>query len=137
MTKAFTQNMFYNGPMSRKLSKPRPPLGARLAELRKAAGLTQMELAELVDESQQNIAYWEQIDKPPRSDAIPKLAKVLGVRAEELLTLEKATPLRRGGPVGKVRLLFEEVSRLPRQQQNKIVEFVSAVVSQYKSSANF
>jgi hypothetical protein len=35
---------------------------------------------------------------------------------------------------GKVRKLFEEVSRLPRRQQEKVVEFVSAFVKQYQDS---
>jgi len=105
-----------------------------LVELRKAAKLTQTELAELVGESQTNIAYWEQSDKPPRSDVLPKLAEVLGVRVEHLLTAETLL-VRRGGPVGKARRVFEEVSRLPRREQNRVVEFVSALVSQYKAHA--
>jgi len=103
-------------------------------QLRKAAGLTQAEVAHLVGEKQQNIAYWEQSDKPPRSDVLPKLAEVLGVSVEVLLSID-AAPKRRGGPVGQVRRVFEEVSRLPRREQKKVVEFVSALVSQYKSQA--
>jgi hypothetical protein len=36
----------------------------------------------------------------------------------------------------KVRNLFEEVSELPRRQQDKVVEFVSALVEQYKRKAS-
>jgi hypothetical protein len=39
---------------------------------------------------------------------------------------------RKAGPVGKVRKIFEEVSQLPRQQQEKIVEFVSVFLRQYQ-----
>ncbi|MBK7951648.1 MAG: helix-turn-helix transcriptional regulator [Deltaproteobacteria bacterium] len=46
--------------MPRKLQRTRPKQGSRLAALRRAAGLTQTELAQLVGETQQNIAYWEQ-----------------------------------------------------------------------------
>ncbi|OGR15198.1 MAG: hypothetical protein A2341_07150 [Deltaproteobacteria bacterium RIFOXYB12_FULL_58_9] len=120
--------------MARKLSKDRPPQGARLAELRKAAGLSQTELANLIDVPQQNIAYWEQAEKPPRSDVLPRLAEVLGVKVEQLLDVN-ASLKRHGGPVGKVRRVFEDVSRLPRRQQEKVVEFVSALVDQYKRSA--
>ena len=35
---------------------------------------------------------------------------------------------------GKVHKVFEEVSKLPRRQQEKIVEVVSALVSQYAQS---
>lgn len=38
---------------------------------------------------------------------------------------------RKSGPTGKMHKIFEEVSKLPRRQQEKIVEVVSALVSQY------
>ena len=46
--------------------------------------------------------------------------------------LDKIPIERRNGPVRKVRKLFEGVSELPRRQQDKVVEFVSALVEQYK-----
>jgi transcriptional regulator with XRE-family HTH domain len=101
--------------------------------LRQAAGLSQAELARAVGESQQNIALWEQSDKPPRSDVLPKIAKALGVSIDVLLNVELAPrPPRRPGPAGKVGKLFEEVSKLPRRQQDKIVEFLSPIVEDYK-----
>src|SRR3954452_12814567 len=119
----------YPSCMPRKLSKPRPRQGARLAALRRTAGLTQAELAELVGETQRNIAYWEQADKPPRSDVIPKLANVLGVSVETLLTADgELAPTRARGPVGRARKIFDDVSRLPRRQQDKIIEIVEAFV---------
>jgi transcriptional regulator with XRE-family HTH domain len=120
--------------MARKLQRPRPKQGARLAALRRAAGLSQTELAQLVGEPQQNIAFWEQSEKPPRSDVLPKLARVLGVRVEQILEGELPAS-RRAGPVGKVQKLFEEVSTLPRKQQDRIAETVSALVAQYKRGA--
>lgn len=120
--------------MARKLQRPRPKQGARLAALRRAAGLSQVELAQLVGEPQQNIAFWEQSEKPPRSDVLPKLAEVLGVRVAQILEGELPAT-RRAGPVGKVQKLFEEVSTLPRKQQDRIAETVSALVAQYKRGA--
>lgn len=125
----------YPWAMARKPRKPRPAQGAHLAALRQRAGLTQTELGRLVGEKQQIIAFWEQSDKPPRSDVLPKLARVLGVPVDTLLSPSAPTPSllsRRGGPAGKVRKLFDEVSRLPRRQQDKIVEFLSPIVDQYK-----
>jgi transcriptional regulator with XRE-family HTH domain len=119
--------------MARKLKKPRPAQAARLVALRKAAGLSQAELARLVDEPQANIAYWERTEKPPRSDVLPKLADVLGVRIEELLDVQ-APPARRA-PAGQARRLFEEVQKLPRRQQQKVLDVVSAIVEQFKRKA--
>ena len=129
------ENGAYDASMARKLSKQRPEQGARMAAFRRAAGLTQTELAELVGEPQQNIAFWEQSDKPPRSDALPKLAKVLGVAVEQLVT-GNAVPAKQNGPVGRAQRVFEEVSRLPRRQQDKVLEMVSALVNEYRRKAS-
>lgn len=121
----------YTAIMARKLTKTRPPQGEHLLKLRQAAGLSQRELAELIGENQQNVAFWEQSDKPPRSDVLPRMAIALNVRVEDLLR-PGSTVSRKGGPVGKIRKVFEEVSTLPRKQQEKVAEFVSAFVQQYK-----
>jgi transcriptional regulator with XRE-family HTH domain len=121
--------------MGRKLRKPRPAQGARLVALRKAAGLSQAELARLVGEPQANIAFWERTEKPPRSDVLPKLADALGVRIEELLDVQ-ALPVRRSLPAGQIRRVFDEVQKLPRRQQQKVLEVVSAIVEQFKRKAS-
>jgi hypothetical protein len=38
------------------------------------------------------------------------------------------------GPDGKLRKIFEDASRLPRRQQEKIAEFVTAFINQYKQT---
>jgi transcriptional regulator with XRE-family HTH domain len=123
--------------MGRRLTKTRPKQGVRLAELRKAAGLSQYELARMVGVPQANIAFWERSEKPPRSDVLPKMADALGVRVEDLLNESAVTQKLRAGkskPVGKVRQVFEEVSKLPRRQQDKVVEFVTAFVRHYQQT---
>jgi transcriptional regulator with XRE-family HTH domain len=123
--------------MPRKLSKPRPRQGARLAALRRAAGLTQTELADVVGETQRNIAYWEQADKPPRSDVIPRLASVLGVSVETLLTADgELAPAHQRGSVGRAQKAFQKVAQLPRRQQDKIIEIVEAFVAQQERRAS-
>ena len=121
-------NRLYTGLMAKKLMRPRPKQGERLLQLRLAAGLSQKELAELIGETQQNIAFWEQAEKPPRSDTLPKLAKVLGVKVEDFLTVDGAIP-RKNGPTGKLQALFEEASQLSRSQQEKLMDFIVAFVS--------
>lgn len=128
----------YTTAMGRKLTKPRGRHGARLAVLRQQAGLTQVELANLIGEKQQTIAYWERSSRPPRSDALPKLARVLGVQLEDLVKSSGAVPepSPKIGPTGRVQKLFTEVARLPRRQQDKIIEFVSAFIDQHKRKAS-
>jgi transcriptional regulator with XRE-family HTH domain len=128
----------YNpGDMARRMTRPRSAYGKHLAELRKGAGLTQVELAGILGVPQSNIAFWEQSEKPPRSDVLPAMAQAFGVRLEELLKVEtgrRTAAKKKNGPTGRVREVFDRVSKLPRRQQEKIVEFVSAFVSQYERS---
>lgn len=89
---------------------------------------------------QANIAFWERSEKPPRSEVLPKMAEALGVTVEDLLIVGDEKPLKRkaaksnGRPAGKVREVFDRVSKLPRRQQEHIVNWVSAYVSQYEQS---
>jgi transcriptional regulator with XRE-family HTH domain len=126
----------YHRGVPRTLTKPRPRRGAHLSDLRRAAGISQIDLARAIGETQQNVAYWEQSEYPPRADVIPKIAKALGVRIEQIIDPETAStaPLR-AGPVGRVGKAFHEVSRLPRRQQDKIIEIVEAFVAQYTRKA--
>jgi transcriptional regulator with XRE-family HTH domain len=59
--------------------------GARLVELRKAAGFTQQELAQELDVSRRMIAYYEGETEHPPTTILPRLAQALGVSADELL----------------------------------------------------
>ena len=130
------ENIGYNQLMGRKLTKPRPKLGTHLMALRVNAGLNQEELAQKIGVLQQTIAFWEQSDKPPRSEVLPQLAEALGVKVEALLAPDEKLTTKKngGGPKGKLKRLFEEASGLPRSQQDKIAEFLSAFVNQYKQT---
>lgn len=70
----------------------------------------------------------------PMTDVLPRLAKVLGVRVEDLLNVERE-PVRQAAPAGRMRKLFDDVARLPRRQREKVVEVLSALVMQYRKSA--
>ena len=141
-TTALAENRSYTpGVMPRKSTKTKPPQGMRLAELRKDAGLSQYELADYVGVPQANIAFWERSEKPPRSEVLPKMAEALGVSVEDLLnvgdekTATRKAAQRNGRPAGKVREVFDRVSKLPRRHQEHIVNWVSAYVSQYEQNS--
>lgn len=102
--------------------------GVHLVELRKAAGLSQNQLADKLGVTQSNISFWEQWDKPPRGEVLPKLAEALGVSMDELLNFKAPRP--KAGPKGKVREAFEAVSKLPRRQQEHVLKVVNALVAQ-------
>jgi transcriptional regulator with XRE-family HTH domain len=129
-------NQGYNQGVSRSLKLPRPKQGAHLVALRRAKGLTQAELALAVGETQQNIAFWEKSDKPPRSDVLPRLAKVLSVKLEDLLVETATTKLEKAQPVGHIQKAFNEVRKLPRRQQLHVLELVETFIDRYRKRAS-
>jgi transcriptional regulator with XRE-family HTH domain len=104
---------------------------SRLRALREARGISVRELARQIGEDSSNVSFWERSGTLPRSNVLIPMSKALGVTIEELLG-EK--PSRVVSPGGKVRQLFEEVSKLPRSQQEHIAKVVSALLAQAKAS---
>jgi len=117
---AVFEALFYDPSMAQAVS--------RLRELRQAAGLSQRQLARLIGQDSSNVSFWERTGRLPRVDLVVPIAKALGVTVEELLGQPK--PSRVTAPGGRARQLFEAVSRMPRRQQQKIVEVVEALVAQ-------
>jgi transcriptional regulator with XRE-family HTH domain len=58
--------------------------GRRLAELRKARGLTQNDFADAIDISRLSLAYFETGRRWPRPVTLQKLARQLGVAVSDL-----------------------------------------------------
>ena len=99
---------------------------SRLRQFREAAGLSVRELARQIGEQHTNVSFWERTGTLPRSNVLVALARALGVTVEELLGESK--PSRVTSPGGKVRSIFERVQKLPRRQQDKIIEVVEALL---------
>lgn len=132
----FSNGLYDEGmPTGRPSTHQRSRLGERIARLREQAGLSQQQLAERLGINQQMVAYWERRAATLRPDQLTALAEALKTSADELLG--KAPSKSRGsGPSGRVRQVFEAVSRLPRRQQQKIAEVVEALVAQQSGSEN-
>lgn len=120
-------------PGGRPSKSPPSSLGERLARARERAGISQVELAKLLDTNQQTIAYWERKAVGLRSDVIVKLSQILDVSADELLGTAKAKP-RSAKPSGKAGRLFEAVAHMPRRQQDKILAVIEPFVNEHRSS---
>jgi transcriptional regulator with XRE-family HTH domain len=127
-----------SGLLSKSMARPAlcPPAayGSHLASLRKAAGLTQQQLAEAIGVKQSNIAFWERAAKPPRGEVLPALSTALGVSIPVLLMQEEQPASRHRGPASKVEKLMDEVSRLPRRRQQQILGMIEAMLEQAKAS---
>lgn len=74
--------------MPKKPKNPSIHLGKRLAEQRKAAGITQVQLAEATGMSQRMISYYEKTEDHPLAKLLRHFATALDVSADELLGLD-------------------------------------------------
>ena len=61
-------------------------IGSRIARFRKASGMTQEDLANLMGVSSQAVSKWENDASCPDISLLPQLSKVLGITTDELLT---------------------------------------------------
>ena len=102
-----------------------------LRALREKSGLTARELARQVGTTHQNILYWEKIGRVAKTELLIPMSKALGVTVEEVLGEERPRKTIVAG--GKMGQLFEEASRLPRSQQEKIVSVLEPFVAAHAS----
>ena len=61
-------------------------IGKRIAALRRKIGLKQDDLAQMLEVSPQAVSKWENDQTCPDISLLPKLAKILGVTVDELLS---------------------------------------------------
>ena len=107
---------------------PRTPFGERLHAAREALGLSQTRVAEKFGITQKAYAVWERYPVALRPEQIEKAAEILNVSVEYLFG--KPVPkTRTGGPVGRARRVFEEVSKLSRHRQQRIISLVEDLLT--------
>jgi transcriptional regulator with XRE-family HTH domain len=111
-------------------------LGEHLRELREAAGMSQRELAKQLEIHHSNLGHWERSGNLPGSNLLLPLAKLLGVTVEELLTGEATKKPRGAAITGKAQALFEQLSKLPRNQQQRILATVEDMLVAQEAKAS-
>ena len=88
-------------------------LGKRISTLRKQKDLRQDDIAQLLDVSPQAVSKWENDQTCPDIGLLPKLAKILGVTTDELLS-------------GKQEL--QEVKLLPPEERKDIQDMLLRIM---------
>lgn len=117
--------------MGRPTNKKRTPFGQRLVETREAAGMSQRDLADKLGITQRALSWWEREPVALKPEQLTALAEALNVTADFLLG--RGVKKQRGpGPTGKAKKVFEDVSKLPRHQQKKIIDVVESFVAQHQ-----
>jgi transcriptional regulator with XRE-family HTH domain len=123
-------NQPYNGDVmaGRPPTKEAPIFGQRLAALRRAKGLSQTQLAELLDTTRKMIDYYERRAGNPSLDFIQRAAEALDVSVAELLGSQPKAARGKPGPTPQLQLRFEQIRRLPRKEQEFVIRFIDTVL---------
>lgn len=64
-------------------------IGGNIKAARKAAGVTQVELAAKLGVNQKDVSRWEQDRQTPSTETLTRLCKFLDVSADSILGLKK------------------------------------------------
>lgn len=122
------ENWIYNDGMPRNQTHGSPnELGARLASLRKAAGLTQAEVADALGIPQTTVSFYEREASYLPSSILPPLAQLLGVSIEEILGMESESPRKRG-PKSRLERQFEAIQEMPPGKQQFISKLLGEIL---------
>lgn len=109
-------------------------LGARIAELRKAQGITQIQMAEALGVSQQTVNSYEVARRRVPVSALPVLARLLGVSVDGLLGEENGQRTAgKRGPASRLQQQLERVTLLPRSKQKFVIDMIDTVIQQAAS----
>ena len=103
-------------------------LGGRVAQARKAQGLTQTDLAELIGGTQPMIASYEIGRRRIPATLLPPLARELRISVAQLLGEETTNGKR--GPVPRLQKQLEAVSELSKGKQQFVSQFLDTVLNQ-------
>ncbi len=105
--------------------------GNNVAELRKTRGLTQIELASLLDVQPRMIGRWEQGVAKPHFDYIVKLAKVLEVSFDRLLNgNDPEQPDQFEIKNRKLKELCKKIDHLKTEDQEVVCHFLDMAIKQ-------
>ncbi|MBD2812687.1 helix-turn-helix domain-containing protein [Xenorhabdus sp. Vera] len=105
-------------------------LGERITLLRKERGITQAELAQKLNVSQQTVQAWEAGRRRIKVSSLPIVAKIFSVLLEDLFGEEPEKVNRKRGPAPKWQQQIEEIDNLPKTKQKMISEMLSALIAQ-------
>lgn len=104
-------------------------LGARIAQLRKDQGITQVQLAEQLGVSQQTITAYEVGRRRIQVSALPVIAQALGVAVETLVG-ETPTATRKRGPAPKLQQQMDRITQLPKARQQFVMQVIESMLAQ-------
>ena len=97
-------------------------IGKRIKAAREAAGMTQEELAEVLDMSTTHISVLERGVKPPKLETLIRIANVLQVSADTLLQ-----DVVTYSAVGVANDVVRSISDMPEKERTRIINAIKAL----------
>ena len=114
-------------PMVKTKNEALANFGRRLAELRKAAGYTQVELAEELGISRRIIAYYEVEAEYPPAHLLPELARALKISTDVLLG---TAPIKKPPKPANTRLQrrLQQIEQLEPAEKRQVLQVLDAFI---------
>jgi transcriptional regulator with XRE-family HTH domain len=114
--------------MPRKKSEP-SAFGRRLVAIRKARGLTQLQVAKALGTTQRTVSYYENQGGSPPAHVVVAIAKLLHVSADELLGLRPSKLEHRKEDPERRRLWkrFQRMASLPERDQRAVIRLINSL----------
>jgi transcriptional regulator with XRE-family HTH domain len=103
--------------------------GERLANLRRAAGFTQVELAAELRISQRMVAYYESPNATPPAPLLPAIAIALGVSIDELFGVgPKRRLVKQDGGDSRLRRRLLAIDKLNAADKKQVIQLLDAFI---------
>lgn len=114
--------------MSRPAKEEAPVFSRNLARQRKACGLSQAQLAELLNISIKAVGYYERRAINPNADFVKLAAETLATTPDVLLGYENSQK-QKPGPASKIEKQLEAIRKLSPKKQKTVSEMLDMVLA--------
>ena len=121
--------------MPKKRKEETMSFGARLAELRKAAGFTQAELADEIGVSRRMLAYYEVQSEHPPTHLLPAIARALQLSTDELLGIAPARRATKPANSRQQRRLAQ-IEKLEPTEKRQILQVLDTLIESAQFKRN-
>lgn len=102
--------------------------GERLAQLRKAAGYTQVELAAEPGTSQRMVVYYESPNSTPPANLLPQIATVLGVSIDEMIGRAAKRRLVKQDGDSRLRRRLPAIDKPDLAEKRPVLQLIDALI---------
>ncbi|MEM5425738.1 helix-turn-helix domain-containing protein [Paraburkholderia ferrariae] len=105
-------------------------LGERIANARRAHGMTQQQLAEALGIAQQTMAHYEGGRSRVPASMLPTLADLLMFTFDELLGSPAASPRTKRSSMSRLQRQIAAIEQLPKPKQQFVSQMLDTVLAQ-------